>query len=218
MSTRPIQLPPAELLADRPIRQAIDTYKLRSEEYTQARGQHYDLVKSRSQAVDRDRLAYTEAIEEGKSDPGQEQTRAHDALVAEAARREEALELALERAYTKLLDAIERRKHHVVTCAHERAEKARQALAGAIEQVAEHRRSLAEAYALEIWVEKVASQGSAHWNPLSYLVSLRSLQGRGGDPVTVDQTLDALRALATPPDDHVTADQRSWTAEQKAAA
>jgi len=204
----PLERPPAELINDKAIRQAADAHERLVTEHAAVRARHYDLVNGRWQAAERDRDAYATAIADGKDDPGQEQTRQHDAQITDAARREEALEVAVSRARQTFVEAVERRKEPVLASAQEREEKERVALLAAVEQVAEHRRHLAEARHLKTWVEKVAEEGHARWRPGTG-GSLPGVRGPNGEPVLFGQVVDALRSLCESPQ---TADQRTWTA------
>jgi len=204
----PLERPPAELINDKAIRQAADAHERLVAEHAAVRARHYDLVNSRWQAAERDRDAYATAIADGKDDPGQEHTRRHDAQITDAARREEALEVAVARARQTLVEAVERRKGSVLASAAEREEKERAALLAAVEQVAAHRHKLAEARHLKTWVEKVADEGHARWRP-GLGGHLPGIQGPSGEPVLFGQVVEALRALCESPQ---TADQRTWTA------
>ena len=205
----PLERPPAELINDKAIRQAADAHERLVTEHAAVRARHYDLVNSRWQAAERDRDAYATAIADGKDDPGQEHTRQHDAQITDAARREEALEVAVSRARQTFVAAVERRKEPVLASARDREEKERVALLEAVEQVAEHLHKLAEARHLKTWVEKVSEEGHARWRPGDggHLPGVKG--GPSGEPVLVGQVVEALRSLCESPQ---TTDQRTWTA------
>ena len=189
-----IELPPA--IPNRAIAEAGREYTRRAEEYRLARQDEIELEQTRDQAVEADRQAYADAVEAGKPDPGPKRTKAHDEKHAAAVRRSEAVEIALERSRTRLLEAMDEHRDELRDAAEKRVAQSRAALRAGLDDLLIRHGELQQALALAGWARSFPEQ--IRWAPGKYAAQVSMPRSEAGQ-VPAEQLLTALRASADPP-------------------
>lgn len=186
-------LPPAELIEQPAIRQAVERHTAAREAEHAASLDATVLEQTRPQAVAMDRDAYADALEGGKRDPGQKHTDAHDKKVADAQRRADAARVVTQRAFAALAETVAAHEAEWAELVDKRLHDARQQYAAALDALAERHVQLAQASALAAYL----AGGGRRFRPAAAnTVELR----RNAEPrVQVVELLGALRSLAEPP-------------------
>lgn len=173
---------------------AADEYTRRQEEFQTVRQDEVELEQTREQAVEADRQAYADAVEAGKPDPGPKHAKAHEDKLADAVRRSEAVEVALERSHDRLLAAADEHRDELRAAVEKRVSQSRAALTSAIDEATARHADLQHALALSAWVKDFP--GKARWAPSKYASVVHLGSGQQGG---VAEVLAAVRVLAQPP-------------------
>ena len=176
---------PADQITVVAIRDALVAWETARQTYRQASQDMTQLEHERPLAVERDREVLADALEAGKGDPGQKHTEAHDAKIAEASRRADALRLIEERRFQDLGAAFAEHGDELARSTDANLGVARTEFTDALDRLAECHAAL---------VVALASNGfatSGRYKPGGHANATRC----AGHEVSVDQVFAALQAL-----------------------
>lgn len=204
-------------------------------EFTHLTAQHADLQaryrdamteadrldRTRDTALEKDREAYAQALLDGKGDPGQKHTQAHDKAAADKRREGDALRVAVQRTEDAIQDLLEDQGTDRVAALEADVAEGREKALVLLGELADLLGSIQETNAQVAWVRKALRDG----RPTSYKGGnagttgyVQGLKGPNGYDHTVADVFAALnRALQPPapveprrPGRHVPPDQQNW--------
>jgi hypothetical protein len=151
----------------------------------------------RERAVEADRVALAQAIREEKPDPGDKTVEKFDKELLACNRRLEALEVALDEAEVELIDVIDRHRNEWLEQAEAKLDSAYETYAEAIETLAAAGDAVAREWGLVRWIKNFPEEEVAYRVRGSYVIGLKATHG---DPYSLFQIIEALRADAKRPD------------------
>lgn len=178
------------------------------------------LDRTRDQAQEKDRDAYAQALLDGKGDPGQKHTQAHDKAAADKRREGEALRVAVQRTEDTIHDLLEAEGGAKVAALEADLGVAREKAQALLAELATHLGSIQDTQSVVAWVQRTLREG----RPTSYR-ALGGLAGRveglkrpNGEDHILDDVLAALNSTVQPPTaptppapgTHVPLDQQNW--------
>ena len=200
MTDRPLNLPPVDAFDTPKLRRGAAEYgalgaRLRDAQATVAR-----LDDERRGAVTRDRQALADALRSDKPDPGDQHVRAHDDRLEAARREAEALAVAVADARRELVALIDQHADRERDVAENRVAKTRADLGKLIEDLAAVHDRLAADLGFLGWVTTATHDGPDRGKYVPRARGVEALPALNGDPTPWPVVLDALRAIANPPE------------------
>jgi len=187
-------LPPAELIDCAPIRRAAEAHAKAQAARQAADRDVIELRQTRQRAVASDRDAYADALTKGKGDPGTPATEAHDAKLADAERRRDALAEVERRSFHALQSACDEHGDAWREAVEAAREAARAECMEAIETAAAKLAQLDRARVLMQFTSGSRRRFVDTTDRPASVPSPRSVRD-----VSVDVALAALRQHAAPP-------------------
>lgn len=179
------------------------------------------LDRTRDTALEADREAYAQALLDGKDDPGQAHTQAHDKAAADKRRECDALRVAVQRTEDAIQDLLEAEGADKVAALGTRTDADRRKAQTAMAKLADLLGSIQENKAQVAWIQRALRDG----RPTSYRGGAAAstgyaegLKGPNGYDHTLADVFAALeRAIQPPapmaprqPGRHVPPDQQNW--------
>jgi len=194
MRIDPTTMPP--VIASKPIAAAAAELTRLAVAAAVAREQAHALEVARADVEAADRRALGRALAEGKPDPGTKALADHDADIATARRRHQALEAAVTEAASAFTTVVERHRSAWLEAVESEATKARAKYAALVAELVAARAKLDEQAAVARWIRRwpAPKAYAAVAPPVFGLVS------RNGDPFGWAEVADALTADAAPPE------------------
>ncbi len=204
-------------------------------EYTHLTAQHADLQaryrssaqetdrldRTRDTALEADREAYAQALLDGKDDPGQAQTHAHDQAAADKRRECDALRLAVQRTEVTIQELIEAEAPKRLAALESQADAEQRKTQAALAKFITFLVGMQETRAQAAWLRRVLSDGHAtsyrggNGIPTGHAEGLKAPNGYDH---TLQNALDALDRTVQPaaptearaPGEHVPLRDQTW--------
>ena len=191
MQVNPNGLPPADLIENGPIRDAVAAWQEARTAANEAIHTANQLEHERPVAEQEDAAALAQALREGKKDPGPKAVRAVDERIAEAHRHVEARKLLVDQAYHDLLLVAEEHEDAWAHTVEARVKQAREKLTEALDALGSAHGDLQTALALRNVI------ASGKWSPGAFanIIGLPSLNREVG----VGEALSAFRQFTQEP-------------------
>jgi hypothetical protein len=186
-------LPSAEQIGQPQIKSAVETWQDAHAAAQTAAQDAYALKVERPLAVEADTVAYADAIEKGKADPGQKLVAAHDEKIANAQRKADALALVRDRAFAAMELTVAEREGEWAPMVAAEVEAAKAAFLDSISGVEQALADLGDALGLSLYLRS----GGRKFNPGS-AVGQVPLRRSSEGAVAVEAIIAALRSLAEP--------------------
>ena len=195
----PFQLPPESKLWPE-VQPLAKEYRKLVGDRRAAQQQLGQLEDAHVRAVESDKVAYAQALREGKPDPGNKAVEKLNKERANTRRTIESLEVAILEVEAELEDAIEAQKAGQSERIQAEIEEACVVYAAAIDELAVARQSLAEIVAMRHFLKEFPERG---YKPAGWPVF--KLQAPSGDPYDFGRVSDALHneieVIQAPPRD-----------------
>lgn len=190
------QFPPPRLISHAIIRERTADYERLFGAASAAQQELGRLNTEHTRALHREDAARTNAVREGKPDPG---TKASDKLARDVAAQELAVDAHLrarDQARAEMADAIEEHRVEWQGAIDDDLAAARERYLAAVEALADAHADMAATANVRSWA---ATFPNSKWAPIGFMRRLDRLPARGGEAVDIETALDALRELGTPP-------------------
>jgi hypothetical protein len=200
MTDRPLNLPPVDAFDTPKLRRAAAEYGALGVRLRDARATVARLDDERRGAVARDRQALADALRSGKPDSGDQHVRAHDDRLDAARREAEALAVAVADARRELVALIDQHAERERDAIPGGVAQARADLGKLVEDVAAVHDRLAADLGFVAWATRAAHDGPDRGKYVPGARGVEALPGINGEPTPWPVVLDALRAIANPPE------------------
>lgn len=189
--------------------------------YRDTAGEADRLDRTRDTALDKDREAYAQALLDGKADPGQKHTQAHDKKAADKRRERDALRVAVQRTEDTIQDLLETEGTDRVASLDADLTEGREKAQALLADLATRLSTIQENRAVAAWVRKALRDGHAtSYRPATAGTTgwAEGLKRANGEDHTLADVFAALdRTLQPPapaeprrPGAHVPPDQQNW--------
>jgi hypothetical protein len=181
-------LPPAGLVAQPEVHQALEAYQEAAASAAQAAQELARVERGRRAAEQADAEDLARALEAGRKEPAAQHINSYEASLASAKRRATATEIVRTRRWSALAAAFEEHSAEVATEAADQFAREREKFLGLVEQLTESHREVCAAFLLTVFA---GANGSGPYRPTAVYPVVHSV------PIYKDRLQDGDRILVS---------------------